>query len=178
MSLVPYLLHDLLEDVRRPTLYDQHFGLGISPFDLVSPGALSVPLRSGYMRPWRHLATADSGISNIVNDKDNFKVNLDVQQFKPEEITVKVADNIIVVEAKHEERGDEHGYVSRHFVRKYKLPQNCDETAISTTLSSDGVLQLVAPKKAVEPSSERIISITQTNKPALKPKEAAESKTD
>lgn len=70
-----------------------------------------------------------------------------MQQFKPEEVTVKVVDNFIVVEGKHEERGDEHGFVSRHFVRKYRLPQNCDESAISSTLSSDGVLQLVAPKK-------------------------------
>lgn len=74
MSLVPYLLNDLLEDVRRPALYDQHFGLGISPLDLASPGVLSAPLRCGYLRPWRHLSTSNSGMSNVTNDKDSFKV--------------------------------------------------------------------------------------------------------
>lgn len=74
-------------------------------------------------------------------------MNLDVQQFKPEEVTVKVVNNYLVVEAKHEERGDEHGYISRHFVRRYKLPEDIDLDAITSTLSSDGVLQLMAPKK-------------------------------
>lgn len=74
MSLVPYLLSDYLEGIRRPTLYDQHFGLGISPSDMASPGVLSGPLRSGYLRPWRHMATGDSGVSNVINDKDSFKV--------------------------------------------------------------------------------------------------------
>lgn len=74
MSILPYLLHDLFDEARRPTLYDQHFGVGISPANMASPGVLSVPLRSGYMRPWRHLATADSGVSNVINDKDSFTV--------------------------------------------------------------------------------------------------------
>ena len=47
----------------------------------------------------------------------SLQVNLDVQQFKPEELTVKVADKFLVVEGKHEERSDEHGFVSRQFTR-------------------------------------------------------------
>lgn len=47
---------------------------------------------------------------------------LDVQQFTPNEITVKCTDKHIIVEGKHDERADEHGHVSRHFVRRYQLP--------------------------------------------------------
>lgn len=171
MSLVPWL-NDLFYERRWPALYDQNFGLGISSLDLATPSLFSVPLRSGYFRPWRLMATNDSGVSNVVNDKDSFKVNLDVQQFKPDEVTVKVADGYLVVEGKHEERGDEHGTISRQFIRRYRLPNNVDESAITSTLSSDGVLQLVAPKKQSDESSEKIIPITQTNQPAIKPKES------
>ena len=69
-----------------------------------------------------------------------FQVNLDVQQFRPEEVTVKVSDNFLVVEGKHDERGDEHGYISRHFIRRYRLPENVNPDAITSSLSSDCLL--------------------------------------
>lgn len=75
------------------------------------------------------------------------QVILDVQQFSPDEITVKTVDNYVTVEAKHEERQDEHGYISRHFVRRYVLPPSHDLVNVTSTLSSDGVLTVTAPKK-------------------------------
>jgi len=79
------------------------------------------------------------------------QVNLDVQQFKPEEIAVKVVDNSIVVEGKHEERKDDHGFVSRSFTRRYVLPENIDSATIQSSLSSDGVLQIsAAPKVSIQ----------------------------
>lgn len=72
---------------------------------------------------------------------------LDVQQFSPEEITVKTVGKNIIIEAKHEERQDEHGFVSRHFLRRYVLPPSHDVINITSSLSSDGVLTITAPKK-------------------------------
>jgi crystallin alpha B len=51
------------------------------------------------------------------------------------------------VEGKHEEKQDEHGYVSRHFVRRYILPSDIEVNNIVSSLSSDGVLTVTAPKK-------------------------------
>lgn len=169
--LLPYLLDGSINDVSRPTIYDQHFGLGLSDF--------SVPLRAGYLRPWRFSPVEESGLSHVINDKDSFKVNLDVQQFKPEELSVKVVDRFLVVEGKHEERSDEHGFISRQFIRKYNLPDNVDENSISSTLSSDGVLQLTALKKPKpESENERKIPITQTNQPVKRIQEKKEEKTE
>ena len=53
----------------------------------------------------------------------------------------------MLTEGKHEERQDEHGYISRHFVRKYKIPEDVDVQKLKSKLSSDGVLSIVAPKK-------------------------------
>jgi crystallin, alpha B len=38
---------------------------------------------------------------------------VDVTQFRPEEITVKTTDKNVIIHGKHEERTDQHGFVSR-----------------------------------------------------------------
>jgi len=141
MSILPYLLDEL----SRPTVYNQHFGLGLLDDDLLA----QPQLYPGYIRPqlMRPYFAPQNGLSLIQNDKNNFKVNLDVQQFKPDEVSVKVVDGYVVVDGKHEERSDEHGYISRQFTRRYKVPDNVDPAAITSTLSSDGVLSVGAPKK-------------------------------
>jgi crystallin alpha B len=92
-----------------------------------------------------------------------------VQQFKPDELTVKMVDDFVVVDGKHEERQDEHGFISRQFQRRYKLPSDVDPDTVLSQLSSDGVLTISVPKKALPASgNERVVPITQTNVPALK----------
>ncbi|XP_030756505.1 protein lethal(2)essential for life-like [Sitophilus oryzae] len=105
--------------------------------------------------------------STIELDKDHFQASIDVQQFKPEEITVKlIDDNTILVEGKHEERPDEHGYISRHFVRKYVLPKDSNLKELKSKLSSDGVLSISAPKIEEKPQQDyKEIPIIHTGKP-------------
>ncbi|XP_050357202.1 protein lethal(2)essential for life-like [Nymphalis io] len=161
MALLPFLLDYELERPRR--LIDQHFGLGLTPDDLL--GVVTGPLvNREYYRPWRHLAAAARDVgSSIKNDKDKFQVNLDVQHFNPEEISVKTADGYIVVEGKHEEKKDQHGFISRQFTRRYAIPEGCTPETVESRLSSDGVLTITAPRK-VPPAvqGERAIPITQT----------------
>lgn len=94
------------------------------------------------------------------NKQGNFEVHLDVGLFQPGELTVKLVNECIVVEGKHEEREDDHGHVSRHFVRRYPLPKEFDSDAIVSTLSEDGVLNItVPPLVSKEELKERIIPI-------------------
>uniref|UniRef100_A0A1B6CAM8 SHSP domain-containing protein n=1 Tax=Clastoptera arizonana TaxID=38151 RepID=A0A1B6CAM8_9HEMI len=163
MSIYPYVLNELLDELNRPTIFDQHFGLGIPSSDLVSV----IPYRASYYRPYhRHAQPRDSGTSQLLNDKDGLKINLDVQQFKPEELNVKVVDDFLVVEGKHEERSDAHGFIARQFTRRYKLPKDIDVKSLQSKLSSDGVLQLSAPKLVSIQSSYRFFkfpSLLDTN---------------
>ncbi|XP_070159856.1 protein lethal(2)essential for life-like [Polyergus mexicanus] len=189
MSLVPLLFSDWWEDLEYPhRLNDQHFGLGISPDQLVNPNVLErfAPQRDRrlrttpliYYRPWGELLrnSNEGGTSTVKADKDKFQVILDVQQFKPDEINVKVVDKCVVVEAKHEEKQDEHGWISRQFVRKYMIPEQCNIDEVSSSLSSDGVLTITAPRKdKQETNNERSIKIEHTGKPAIQEK-ASEKK--
>jgi len=110
-------------------------------------------------------------MSTVKADKDKFQVILDVQQFKPEEINVKVVDKFVVIEAKHEEKQDEHGWISRQFVRKYMIPEQCDIDQVTSSLSSDGMLSITAPRKdKPKTQNERAIKIEHTGKPAIQEK--------
>ncbi|ODM92109.1 Alpha-crystallin B chain [Orchesella cincta] len=99
--------------------------------------------------------------------KDRFEIKMDVQQFAPEELDVKMVENCLVVEGKHEEKQDEHGYISRHFVRRYKLPEDVKPETITCNLSSDGVLFMSAPRMIEQKLTERAVPINFTGKPAV-----------
>ncbi|KAL0278687.1 UNVERIFIED_CONTAM: hypothetical protein PYX00_000437 [Menopon gallinae] len=170
MSLIPMLYRDWWEDFERPSrLFDQNFGLGLRRDDLLSSMMTSPFLRRGYVRPWRDFNRQNSGSSTLQVDQDKFQVILDVQQFAPNEITVKTNNNTIIVEGKHEEKQDEHGFISRHFIRKYLLPEDTEPLNITSNLSSDGVLTITAPKKVTPAvTGERTIPINQTGVPAAR----------
>lgn len=166
MSMVPMLFRDWWNDFDTPRasrLLDQHFGLSLNRDDLLNSLSISRPSLRTYVRPWQNtLARQDSG-STINTDQNKFQVILDVQQFTPNEISVKTSNNSIVVEGKHEEKQDEHGYISRHFVRRYILPSDHDISDVVSSLSSDGILTVTAPKKSQKPViTERNVPITQT----------------
>lgn len=165
MSLIPYFFdqidnfdHLLMDPYRytRPS-FDHHFGLGIHPRYLA-------PVTSNPSLLRHNLAELQKGAKAAVEmvGPDGFQVAMDVQQFKPNEITVKAVENVVIVEAKHEERQDDHGYITRQFKRRYVLPKEVDTHHLQSNLSSDGILTLTAPKLALKEKGERLIQVQQT----------------
>lgn len=109
------------------------------------------------------------GEENLTNPKDGFQVALNVENFKPEEISVKVADNTVIVEAKHEERSeDNESYVSRQFSRRYVLPDEYNIKDVVSTLSADGILTVKVPPKHLNEENIQKIDIQQTGTPHFK----------
>lgn len=180
MYLLPLLLSAWWTDFDRPhRMMDQNLPLtGFNPdesifsrtLDHYYPNLRNQAVLDFYYRPWMNVMRRKDGavMMGIASDNDNFKVIIDVRQFKPEEVTVKVVGRCIVVEAKHEEKRDEHGSISRQFLRKYLLPDRAELDQVSSTISSDGILIITAPlKKGPEEPKERIIEIQKTGRPAL-----------
>lgn len=96
----------------------------------------------------------------IIQDKEKFQVKLDVQNFTPQEISVKTVDgNSIVIEGKHEEKQDEKGFIARKFVRRFVLPKDHNLKDVVSSLSSDGILTITAPRKEELELQERVIPI-------------------
>lgn len=106
VSLIPKLFSYWWENLDRPhILLDQRFAMrwhlnrffGPSIFD----SRFEKLLAEDFHRPWSEfLREYENGWSIVKNDKDKFHVSLDVQQFKPDEINIKMIDNFVVIEGK------------------------------------------------------------------------------
>ncbi|XP_025098296.1 alpha-crystallin A chain-like [Pomacea canaliculata] len=100
--------------------------------------------------------------SEVTTTDNDFFVRIDVKHFTPQEITVGARGQSLNIHARHGERQDEHGIISREFTRQYMLPRHVDKSAVTCSVSPDGVLTIKAPKLAQgNGSQERIVPITQ-----------------
>ncbi|KAF7284965.1 hypothetical protein GWI33_012746 [Rhynchophorus ferrugineus] len=148
--LVPIMFRDMIRPFRRleneMRAFEEEF-FRSSPFF--------------FNRPRYILKYPESEDASIIQDKEKFQVKLDVEAFKPEEIKIKaISDqNTIEIEAKHEEKQDEHGFISRQFVRRFVLPKGHDLKAVISSLSEDGVLTITAPRTAPELAQEKTIPV-------------------
>lgn len=98
--------------------------------------------------------------------KDGFQAIIDVEYFHPYEIAVTTKNNSIFVHAKHDEKPDEHGLISREFTRRYELPEGFKTDDVTSSISTDGVLTVKCPpidtKKETEEPNVRYIEVQQT----------------
>ncbi|KAM9782352.1 heat shock protein beta-1 [Syngnathus typhle] len=158
-------------------IFDQTFGMPTPMEDLASYPCTHWP---GYMRPASVMTPEmmypgavmaqqaralsrqiSTGMSEIKQTQDNWKVSLDVNHFSPEELVIKTKDGVVEITGKHEERKDEHGFVSRCFTRKYTLPSSANVEKVTSSLSPDGVLTVEAPlAKLAIGAAETTIPVT------------------
>ncbi|XP_062874353.1 titin [Trichomycterus rosablanca] len=99
------------------------------------------------------------GVSEVTTQQCKWRVSLDVNHFAPSEITIRTHDGFLVVGGTHDERQDEHGYISRSFVRKYKLPDGIEATSIHSFITGDGVLTVEVPLPDLPPAADTTISV-------------------
>ncbi|TSL34528.1 Alpha-crystallin B chain [Bagarius yarrelli] len=162
----PWFRRSFWSSIFPSRLFDQHFGEHISESDVLAPyPSLYFPRPSLFRWP----SWVESGLSEMKVEKDRFTINLDVKHFSPEELAVKVRGDYIEIHAKHEDRQDDHGFISREFLRKYSVPAGVDPASITSSLSSDGILTITAPRKPSD-GSERSIKITREEKSSTQKK--------
>uniref|UniRef100_A0A8C5LIX0 SHSP domain-containing protein n=1 Tax=Leptobrachium leishanense TaxID=445787 RepID=A0A8C5LIX0_9ANUR len=81
----------------------------------------------------------------VATPSQPWKVCVNVQTFKPEEITVKTKDGFVEVSGTHEEQQKEGGIVSKNFTKKIQLPPEVDPVTVFASLSPEGLLIIEAP---------------------------------
>ncbi|EGT37618.1 hypothetical protein CAEBREN_07243 [Caenorhabditis brenneri] len=97
----------------------------------------------------RHLVPVSEGrntSSEIVNTDEKFAINLNVSQFKPEELKINLEGRTLSIQGEQEVK-TEHGYSKKSFARVILLPEDVDFSAVASNLSEDGKLSIEAPKK-------------------------------
>ncbi|CAL1573878.1 unnamed protein product [Knipowitschia caucasica] len=153
----------LTEEALHTPHWPGYFRPPFLPHDMSSMmGSMVYPAPAIAQQQARTLARQMStGMSEIKQTQDSWKVSLDVNHFSPEELVVKTKDGVVEISGKHEERKDEHGFVSRCFTRKYTLPSSANVEKVTSSLSPDGVLTIEAPlARAALESSETTIPVT------------------
>ncbi|GMR46322.1 hypothetical protein PMAYCL1PPCAC_16517, partial [Pristionchus mayeri] len=95
----------------------------------------------------------------VENTREKFAVHVDVSHFEPEEVKVILSGNELTIEGHHEEKSDEYGSMKRSFVRKFHLPEDAHLDSLRSSFSDKGVLSVEAPKKTLEETESRVISI-------------------
>merc|ERR1719461_1456787 len=82
--------------------------------------------------------TAEATVLLKVKEGDEYKLALNMQQYSPEDITIKLNGQELTIEAAS------HG---EQFKQKHIIPDNINLDEMSSSFSSDGVLVVKAPKK-------------------------------
>jgi len=102
-------------------------------------------------------------VLRVKDDENKFEVSIDTHGFKPEDLQVRISNNIVSISAKHEEKTNESNsksYSSRQLSKSFTLPQGCKMDTVTSNLSKDGLLIISAPKPNANgqcaPSSRKI----------------------
>lgn len=109
-------------------------------------------------------------------ESGSLQLDLDVSDFKPEDLKIKLVDDNLIVEAVNENSG-KNSYSRSHFKRWFKLPEDCKVEEIKSKLTEDNrlVIDLPSNRPAVEQKT-RTIPIEMT-KPTQEQNNASENNT-
>ncbi|XP_022909799.1 protein lethal(2)essential for life-like [Onthophagus taurus] len=170
MSLIPLIFRDMAHMMRPLRMLENHMRM---TEELLQP--FMVEINKSHKRfPLDYKEQPES----ITHNDEKFEVKLDVQNFSPEDITVKTAgENAIQVEAKHEKKEDS-GFITRHFVRKFVIPRGHELKNVVSTLSSDGILTITAPRKVDPALEEKIIKVNITGPERVEDKKIEDKKVE
>ncbi|TWW74729.1 alpha-crystallin B chain-like [Takifugu flavidus] len=139
-----------------PRLSDLSMAEPFTDWPFLWPLSWSFP----WMRPsiMRWFSWSDNDHSEMRIEKDRYVIYLDVKHFSPDELSVSISDEFITIHARHQDRQDDHGFVSREFLRKYKFPAGVTSADVTSSLSVDGVLTITVPRSPL--GTERTIPIS------------------
>ena len=138
--LKSHFFDDFFDDANRQ-IYRMHHDLRhgmmrLTPRDPISGKGDSL---TKHMKSVREcIVTKDDG-------SQEFRLNVDMNAFKPEEIDVKTTGKkTLSIKAKHEESTDE-STVLHEFSRSFTLPEDVDPESLVCALSKDGVMTIKGP---------------------------------
>ncbi len=126
------------------------------------PAGYNYFLDNGFNSLFRDLENENCFVTpsaNVIETKEDFKIELSVAGFTKEQITIQFQDNLLIVKGKSEDQPNENEkFLTREFgfkriVRRFSLPKTVDPELISAS-SSNGVLTIVIPKKTEDKEKE------------------------
>ncbi|XP_076061822.1 uncharacterized protein LOC143037452 isoform X2 [Oratosquilla oratoria] len=109
----------------------------------------------------KELKTDNQAVS-VTDEVNARKFVLDVKDFRDGKLSVKVVDDSVVTEGRIERK--QGGSTSTHrFRQRFSLPKSVDLEAVTSTISSDGILTITAPKTQQQSVTKKQTSFNQKN---------------
>ena len=105
------------------------------------------------------------------------ELHMRVSQYKPEDISVEVKDNLLTVRGKRERRTPSGSYSCQQFERTFTLPKDADQEKILCSMDASGLIKLNIPRKELKQAEEQVIKIVH-EKPAEERKPVEEPTTE
>ncbi|XP_047474764.1 uncharacterized protein LOC125029065 [Penaeus chinensis] len=136
-----------------------------------------------YLDRYRQLRSRDLKEENqavtVTSGNSTYKIVLDVQDFMGGDVKVKVVDEReLLVEGRVEKKEEGSLSLSSYsFRRRFTLPQHTDMTAITSVMSSDGILTITAPAKNGKVQQTKTIPVTVEGKQAVSQEKTSSSST-
>lgn len=112
-----------------------------------------------------------------VTEKDgNFQCVMDVKDFSPSDLQVRVVDDRVVVEGKYEKKSEDGSSMSsKSFHKEFTMPNCADIDQVSTALSKDGVLTVRAPKREGDAAAKPAGALTSSSSSAFSSSQVQQS---
>ncbi|BFZ15169.1 hypothetical protein BsWGS_18208 [Bradybaena similaris] len=88
--------------------------------------------------------------SEVHNTDKEYRIRMDLQHFKPEEVKITSDNHRITVSAEHEQKQDDCGIVTRQVTRIFKMPEDVDPKSVTSTMTDHGILNIKVQKKSEE----------------------------
>lgn len=95
--------------------------------------------------------------SNIIDDENEYRVELAVPGLTKEDVGVKVKDGLLTISHEKEETDDKTFHFTSSFIKQYKLPDDSDVKGIKATVEN-GILAATIPKDKKK-IKERVIEV-------------------
>lgn len=76
--------------------------------------------------------------------KDLYRVNIDVQGFKPEDIKISLKDNVMKIEAQMDRTAEDGSRIQQSIIREFTVPENVDISTVKSLLHDGGILSIEA----------------------------------
>uniref|UniRef100_A0A5K3EJA5 SHSP domain-containing protein n=1 Tax=Mesocestoides corti TaxID=53468 RepID=A0A5K3EJA5_MESCO len=102
-----------------------------------------------FSEDWWCLPNMADCFTKDANGQTWFRIKFNLQSFDPEDIEVRVDDQLLSVQAKHSQRGS-HSSSSQYFCRAMLLPDGVLTEKLKSALDKDGILTVEAPAPGVD----------------------------
>ncbi|XP_063233202.1 heat shock protein beta-1-like [Bacillus rossius redtenbacheri] len=101
--------------------------------------------------PLRRLTPRQIQVQGVDAPASEFRINLDVSGYNPEEISVSLKDRHLSIEAKMERSSEDGSKFFQAVKREFTLPDNIETDSLKSYVNHDGILTIEAPLKQEKP---------------------------